>query len=303
MDSLSFPSYSPEALLSSDLFFGEYNDVMIFMEDTKGLHIYEALLPRLFDNQVEFNYIHATGGKKNLKELFERYIEMDEETEIPYLFIADLDFDLIKGEELISHEAFVYLDRYSIESYLVDELVGAKFINGRTSEGVKVCKQKLKFENWLASIQNDYKRILVLFSIVQLLELGVRNADLKCFRFKKDRGWDIDQDKVNSYFKEVYLKYREMKKFGFSKAYQFVNKNIEDHFSSDAWRIIPGRQLLGLFEFYVSNFIQNPKPVSEDFLNFAAETCDVSNMLFLRRRIEKVLENAKNQDEVSTSII
>ncbi|MGO4501180.1 DUF4435 domain-containing protein, partial [Paenibacillus sp. 2RAB27] len=167
------PEYSPEGFLGYQVLFDSYDDLIVYIEDSKGVHIYETIINRLFGNSLTINHINAVGGKKNLEEIYRESLKnkLDKNKKACF-FIADLDFDQLLNKKTIIDDNFVYLKRYSIENYLVDEKVGVAFINGRNNEGAFNCKNRLNFSSWQDNLTQQMRRLILIFATIQSLDLG-----------------------------------------------------------------------------------------------------------------------------------
>ncbi|MGO4498850.1 hypothetical protein AB4114_23485, partial [Paenibacillus sp. 2RAB27] len=127
---------------------------------------------------------------------------------------------------------------------------------------------------------------------IQSLDLGIENAGLSAARFTKERMlYELDQEKIVDYLmKTVYEDYKKNNKFGFAKNYLKLQKRLDTLYKNNSWRLIPGKQLLQLFIYYLMSFVGNRGgPVREDFENMAAHCCDLAELSFLRSSIEKYL--------------
>jgi hypothetical protein len=277
------PEYSAEAYLAYSVLFG-LEDFIIYIEDTKGLHIYESIFERLITDRTLYKNIQPVAGKTKLIETYNAY--KDTEGNIPTIFIADMDFDIVLEKDMINDDNFIYLKRYSIENYLVDENVGVKFLNGRTSLGFKKCKEVLGFDAWLGQITDQYKRLLVIFATMHRLGIGERSCSLSPHRFISTNSWEINDLKVIEFLRNIVIQeYKRTKKYGLVGTYRWAEDKIQKCYKDEQWRLIPGKQLLKIFTLYLNDFYKGPHPVNEDFISFAAETCDTNELFFLKERI------------------
>ncbi|WP_025676464.1 DUF4435 domain-containing protein [Paenibacillus polymyxa] len=239
--------------------------------------------------------MHAVNGKKNLiVDLYNlNHSKHNETNNKPCFYIADLDFDGILEKKMISDANFIYLNRYSIENYLVDENAGAVIVNGRTNEGLKNCKNKLNYSNWIDTINNSYKKLLIVYMIAQKLDLDVPNAGLNVARFtKKEKPQLLEEIKITKYLKtEFYKEYRNRKKTGFIRLYLYLEEKVTNMYGKDIWKIIPGKQLLSLYICYLNTLIDNKHLNKSDFENLSSHTCDLSNFTFIKSAIIKYMEN------------
>ena len=62
--------YSESALLNRVLFYSDYNDINIFVEDEFKEFIYENIFQRMFNYKIKINKILPMKGKKVLRRHF-----------------------------------------------------------------------------------------------------------------------------------------------------------------------------------------------------------------------------------------
>lgn len=279
------PQYSIEAELAIPVLYKSYSNLIIYVEDTDRVNIYETILSRVLNKEIDFNSIRPTGGKTRMKEIFSA---ADEQTFNTCFFIADLDFDKILNREMIKHPNFIYLKRYSIENYLVDENVGIEFVNGRLGRGKKRCKELLNFRAWLNELQILYKPLISLFVIVQKLEIGLPNSKTRAEEFITNSGWKVDKNKLRRYFQEV-AKAFDQKGEKLIPQLLKTNREISEMYSKDYWRIIPGKQLLTIFIRFLTGYTNNKRYFLDDFIHQASKDCDITELMFIKERIDYVL--------------
>lgn len=210
------PQHSTEAYMAFPILYDALDDVIVYIEDAAGVHIYETILYRLLGDTLKVTNVHAVNGKRNLINLYKRSkSDYSEATKKACFYIADLDFDTILENNMVTDKNFIYLERYSIENYLVDENAGASIINSRTNQGIESCKRNLNILNWLEKISICYKKLLTIFMVVQKLDIDVSNTGLKAAYFTNDNSsYFLDELKIRKYIKEtVYCEYLESKKW------------------------------------------------------------------------------------------
>jgi len=119
---IDMPAYSVEGLNNRDLFLEGQNAVLIYCEDEGFEEFYGRLLRRLVPD-VMYEDILCLGGKTEvLKKASEGPVAGKKR-----VFLLDKDFDDITGV-IKSSAGIVYLGRYSIENYLLDDELLADFV-------------------------------------------------------------------------------------------------------------------------------------------------------------------------------
>ncbi|MED4212668.1 DUF4435 domain-containing protein [Priestia megaterium] len=282
---------STDGTFNKSIFLSVYSDLIIFVEDTDRGNIYETIFQKLLDESINFDNIYLSGGKKGVKEYYELYLK---NPTVPSIFLVDLDYDDIHQHKKINDVNFIYLDRYSIENYFIDENVAGNFLNPRLQIGFDRCLQKINLHNWLDSMSIAYKEIIVLFLTIQSLELGIVNTKLNAQKFLKNNSWEIDSAKVASYHEEASKKAQGKGLFkDFCTKLDYYDKKLMELYKDKFWTMIPGKQLLTLFWRYLVDFCpQNKKTVFlDDFYHLCADHCDMENFSFLKDGIEKYLND------------
>lgn len=295
------PEYSAEAYLGYSVLF-DVKKIIVFIEDTKGVNIYESIFQRLFLSENFNGCIQPVGSKRKLIEVYKEYSKISvSEQGVPSFFIADLDFDLIIEKTMISDINFIYLERYSIENYLIDETVGSKFINGRTSQGFENCKKLLNFDEWINKFSMQYVNVLSILATMEWIQLGEKSCSHSPFLFTLEDSWEIDNEKVDYFLhKNVYNKCTGSKKLDFDRTIIRTEENIEKYFSNRKWDVIPGKQLLKVYTLYLSSFCSGGSPKINDFINFAAETCNVDTFVFIKEKINNYMRMNSNLGSSNT---
>ncbi|MCF7756724.1 DUF4435 domain-containing protein [Paenibacillus xylanexedens] len=281
----SIPAYSMNAELNLSLLYGIYDEMIIYIEDKKGVSIYESILDKL---EIENIRVFPTEGKLRLINLFKEFKKDISAFENPCLFIADKDFEGFVETTMINDDNFLYLERYSIENYLVCERAGALFINGRLQKGKLECLKTLSFPTWLNNFDKDFEKLLYLFVTIQKLKIPVKNTKYKLRRFIDEETLKLDKTKLLSYFQEVYKIYKEsVSTFSgqsLKSIYRETKIQVQTGYPEDRWVLIPGKQLFEAFYLHISSIV-GQQPHYEDFINFVATNINTDQLFFIKERI------------------
>lgn len=162
------PAYSRLGLGNKDLFLGQRNEVLIYCEDEGWEEFYWRLL-----NRVPLNFtiqdVFCVGGKgEALKRLKEP--EVDGKKRI---ILVDKDFDDLTGS-VRGDPGIVYLARYSIENYFVQESLLVDFVldSSKRSRRADV-KQKLDFDEVLRRMLEWYVDLCRKFIVARKFTVGI----------------------------------------------------------------------------------------------------------------------------------
>lgn len=111
---------SPAALYARSVFFEHSNDVDVYVEDTDegAVKLYTILIQRALGNALHIDQVYPLGG-------FQRVLERCQSDQGLWgrlrIYLVDGDLRLIHRNGLVVLRRLVYLPRYSIENFLIDE--------------------------------------------------------------------------------------------------------------------------------------------------------------------------------------
>ena len=192
--------YSDDALLARVIFLSSKNDLNIFVEDTNKEYEYEEIFERLFEERLRINVIFPTGGKQKLIEAYDLF---GNTSEYGYcFFIADGDFDAALNNEMIVSENFLYLQRYNIESYLLDENTIVKYMRPKLKRQIDETQYIVDYTSWLNTIDPFFKKLFALHFLAQKHCNTIQNVSRGPKRFINNKGW-ADYSQYDSYKDEL----------------------------------------------------------------------------------------------------
>ena len=111
--------YSDQALAVRPAFYAHRNGVTIIVEDEGKETFYTEVLARLLEGEVQIDRVMGVGGKRNV---LNRWLERSSRSEsVPEFYLIDGDFDDLIGKSIPYDDLLFKLERYDIESYLVEE--------------------------------------------------------------------------------------------------------------------------------------------------------------------------------------
>ncbi len=192
--------YSDEALLSRALLLISKNKLNIFVEDTHKEYEYEEIFERLLPEEIKISCIFPTGGKTFLEESYNLFGNSDEYGNC--FFIADGDFDLILGKNVIVGDNFLYLRRYNIESYLLHKETTLQFMRPKLRKTYAETKEIVDYDNWINTITPFLERLFALHCLVQMYCPEIKNVARGVERFLDKRGYP-NVSMFEAYKKEI----------------------------------------------------------------------------------------------------
>lgn len=231
--------------------------------------------------------IVATGGKRKLKD---KYYELKEDKR--NVFITDLDYDYILNKEKIIDENFIYLDRYCIENYYIDEEACVIFLKGRLEERDKETRLKLNFARWYEEITDELLELGYLFLIVQKYILGIENTGSK-FELFQDSSilYKTDTKKIEAYKEEVKLKLQE-EGIDLKKEIELIKEHCKEDEDIHENNIITGKYYLSSLFHYLKYVCKGKGNIYMcDLKTILCNHFDISTLSFIKSRVEGIYDN------------
>lgn len=195
----SIPTKNNDYRVAEDVFYLQFNDISFYIEDEDQENFYHKILCKLFPN-LQIEKIFPLNGKKNV--IDECKSNIGDKNKI---YIVDKDFDDILGKKESISNLF-YLNRYSIENYLIEENSILEYI---ISEKPRLkrsnIKRRLNVTKIIEIIKSSIKEIIHLFVLVQKKCSALKNISLSYERFFdfNNGNFQIKQDQVDSYIDSI----------------------------------------------------------------------------------------------------
>lgn len=178
-----FPSYSTIGAGNRDLFLEYRNSVLVYCEDEGWEEFYFRFVSRLIgDNHIED--VFCLGGKGALATRLKESAPKDKKR----IFLFDKDFDDLLGVVRSSKE-IVYLSKYSVENYFIDESLFADFVLDRKKRIRRPeVLSRLDFRERMARFMSWYPSLCRKFVISMRYRLGLPGPKLSVWDFAKNDG-------------------------------------------------------------------------------------------------------------------
>lgn len=195
----SIPVKNDSYLLGEDIFYYQFNDVSFYVEDDEQENFFFSILKKLFPD-IRLEKIFPLGGKENVVEEARKNQENKKK-----IFIVDKDFDDVLGK-IIEYSNLFYLDRYSIENYLLEEEALIEYV---ISERPRLKRENIhslfNIEQCLTDIFHALKEIVYLHVLVQLKCSSLRNISLNHERFIQfhNSSFQLNDGNVNQYKQDI----------------------------------------------------------------------------------------------------
>ncbi len=158
---MMIPTKGEAYLYAQDIFFQKYNDLFFFVEDEAKEELYFTILKKIVVD-IDFNKVFPLCGKQNMIQHHQENILNKN-----FIYILDKDFDDILGL-MIEDKNLIYLNRYSIENYLVDSKAICNFIISKKPTKNRVAIHScLDIDSLIIDVVHDISKLVPLFIVVQ----------------------------------------------------------------------------------------------------------------------------------------
>lgn len=271
--------YSESALLNRVLFYSNYNDINIFVEDECKEFIYENIFQRMFNYQIRINKILPMRGKSGVEKAFREYGCLYDEK--PAIYLVDGDFDLVMGKEMINNQNYIYLEKYNIESYYIDEKAVLKYMAGKMKITQNKVSEKIKYSEWEDMIYEALKELFINYMVAQNVFTEEKNVGISPHSYFYKNGY-INIEKI-----EMYINSLKSRIFDYDIKYDLYKSKFETILFGDTTRLVCGKYLLAS----LSKYLREKAKVSfkeDDFIYFLASSFDIKTLDFVKNRIIKI---------------
>ena len=278
--------YTDEAELNRYLFYGDINEVN-FVEDKNKEYEYETILNKLFQGRYKIASIITANGKLGVKQAFKEFGEKGTDYSAGNNFyIVDGDFDkYIHSEDMIDNSRFIYLKKYNIENYFIDEKSVIKFAKGKLHVLDKNVQSIINFAYWRDTIIEQAKRLFLLYCAVQKVLPSEPNVARSEYLFIDDK---TGFERPNGY--KSYYDYIITIKSNIDSDIEDIRVIYESENGTDYSGFICGKFLLTSLYVYLRG--KTKKKFSKDELRWAL-VCDfdISSLKFIKEIVDSICYN------------
>lgn len=269
-------NFSEEGLLSRVLFLTSETTLTVFVEDIDKEYVYEELFEKIFPPELKIDCIFPTGGKPKLEEAFSLFGSSPEYGKT--FFIADGDFDLALGKFMIKASNFIYLKRYNIESYLLNETAVLKYMRPRLQKSIKATRDIIKYQEWIKSLSPYYNKLFALHYIVQSEVPEIKNVARNPARFLNERGYP-NESQFNAYLSEVKSIIPDA-----SQKIDIALQKLIDTYGLDTSAFVCGKYYIYALKLLLNTKLN--KKINEDEVKaFLISNIDVDSLYYIRNSL------------------
>ena len=282
----SLPIKNDNYLLAEDVFYIQFNQIAFYIEDTDQENFYFNILKKLFP-QIEIGKIFPLNGKDNVIKECKKNIGQKNK-----IFLVDKDFDDLLDKKIESENLF-YLDKYSIENYLLEENSIIEYI---ISEKPKLKRDliisTLEFVKILETISKTLRDIIHIFLLVQKKCPKLKNISLNYERFYdfNNGNFTLKENQLNIYIQSITDELNTIdKRLKFETQLKKIKKDF--NFNTDELCLIhfPGKFLIRMLKQSIeSKFGLNSRNI-ESFSYIIATNCSFNSLENLKNDITNYL--------------
>jgi hypothetical protein len=191
------PEWSPKALVAKPVFYREWNDIDIYIEDTGALSkkIVREIVSRCLAGKFRVSEVFPLGGKRAVVEACS---DGGTEESFPKVFIIDGDLDLMLKRSLPALKGLYALPVYCIENLLIDPKAIVEFMY---EEDVRSNRDELEktlaFEEWLLDL-GGLLGLFVMYSMVHERNANIETVQYKVHRLLSSDGETLDMSAIEN---------------------------------------------------------------------------------------------------------
>ena len=284
--------YSDEASATRYLYYKDSQDINIFIEDKDKEYEYELIFSQLMPD-LKFNTIFASGGKKEMKELFGEFGTVDADNPShPNIYIVDGDFDrIIFPNDMITNEHFIYLDAYNIENYLLNEEACIKFSMGKLEQSYCETKQRINYQYWYSSIINQASELFFVYCHLQANHPSIKNVGNGPYIFI-DIETGLEKFGALTLYKKKLLKDNNIDIDAETTQIEEIKQKYRTIYGEECWHLICGKFLLTSLLNYLRS--KRVKPICEKDLRWwLINNLAVEPLNYLVDNINRVISSVR----------
>ncbi|WP_329859301.1 DUF4435 domain-containing protein [Stenotrophomonas hibiscicola] len=195
--------WSSSALHARSIFFEEFNDIDIYVEDTDAttVRIFTTLFQRALEH-LRIDTVFGLGGRHEVIKRFNR----DTNNGRKRLYVIDGDFSCLIGE-LCHHDVppgIFRLSRYCIENYLLDKTAFSEVAHDE--DGLRSPTELLRqaeFDQWLLDSSSQLLRLSLAYACSEHFELGVKTCSRPIERFYQGGDGRLNDAAIDAVISEI----------------------------------------------------------------------------------------------------
>ena len=205
-----------------------------------------------------------------------------------------MDFDFLLKKDIIENPHFIYLEKYEIENYIVDENAIIRFLKNELECMESKAKSILKYDIWIKETYKKLYKLFIMYLIVQKYKIELHNTKGNENSYFSESG-SVNKPKIENYYNILKQKLLEKDK-DIEIEIQEIDNIVKFEYGSDMSKLIKGKYLIIGIRKYLSYIISSKtktrRKVNEKFLiDYLFDFFDKSSLLFIKNKVDYCLKN------------
>lgn len=278
--SVGFPEASVSFNRGQDLLYRQFNDIDVYVEDTGKERLYYQLFKLLLPG-IKLAKIFPLNGKENVVADAQA-----NNTNKRKVYLVDLDFDEILGRKQTIRN-LIYLQRYSIENYFVDEEAIKEQIRERkpSIRDAEIAVQ-FDYDSEVNRIAKYLKKPALAAIVVQRYGLGIPYPAIDLYEYTTYYNTGVYAGHINNFLSQVetVLKNKDGR-FTLAAKIKAEEANTRNKRMVD---YIPGKWMLNLIKGGLHGKKLIYQKSENSFAYSLAKDINVGNLAFIASEIVRI---------------
>ncbi len=192
------------ARYASAVFFEQYNDFDVYIEDTADGYpkIFSNILSRSMSRNIALERVFPLGDRDQVIEAAK--LELAANPERRSVYIIDGDLYLLCGEFDKLPSNVISLPRYCIENFLIDEETILSIMDEEHCQlGIEELKRQLNYTDWIEKSRAALTEMFKIFAVSHKLRSGIQTVSRGHKSICANALGDIDQRKADAICEEI----------------------------------------------------------------------------------------------------
>ncbi|WP_269684271.1 DUF4435 domain-containing protein [Flavobacterium lacustre] len=276
----SFPKKRENYLKGQDVVWSQFNEINFYVEDLYQENFYLQILKKLFPS-IKISKIFPLGGKEPVIKKAKKSLNNNKK-----VFILDLDFDEVLNKKEV-YENIFYLEKYSIENYLVEKNAIIEFVKEENTK-IKTSEVNRKFvlKQFYRECHNILSELSSNLLLINKYELGIKYLKIESYRDCNLDPLCLKPSFVIPFYKKIEI---ELKKKKPRLKYSTQIKKLKIHFKDiyNGLIYIPGKYILNILNFKLKKIFKFSQSNLSTFVYRLAKNCEFKELEYLKISINE----------------
>lgn len=279
------PERSNAGLSAKSVFFEEYNDIDIYIEDTAHgyVKLFTEIFSRLFEGEYKISNVFPLGGRQAVIDECTRWQGIFTR---PSLYIVDGDMYLLTGKNHPELDGLYALPMYCIENMLIDENALIEILNEEDAVKLKdQIQSDFDFESWMEHNLPSLKKLYTEYAVCFDLCPDIQTVSYPISSLVSSNRGELDEVKVSN--RVSTLKAEVIDRAGataYYERYEMFSSKINDSVDSIS-KYISGKDCLIPLMLTRSRLIVNTKISNLNFKLRLAMKCDIEPLAQCKSKV------------------